>query len=107
VGVLQQQTVTALLRQVERDPVLRDALQETPRLSQEALELAAEEPAYIGDRLLYRAVVATLGLVVLITVIGYLLLAALGKAIPDGLIGLAAAAVGGLVGLFAKPPAGP
>lgn len=61
-------------------------------------------PAQTVDPLLYRMVVAALGLALLLMVIGGLVLAGMGKAIPDGLIALGAASAGGLVGLLAPSP---
>ncbi len=57
------------------------------------------------DPLLYRMVVAALGLALLITLLGGLVLAGLGRAIPDGLIALGAASGGALGGLLAPSPA--
>ena len=62
-------------------------------------------PTQAQDRLLYRMVVAALGLALLITLIGGLVLAGLGQAIPDGLIALGAASGGALGGLLAPSPA--
>ena len=62
-------------------------------------------PSQVQDRLLYRLVVGALGLALLITLIGGLVLAGLGQAIPDGLIALGAASGGALGGLLAPSPA--
>lgn len=62
-------------------------------------------PSQQTDPLLYRMVVAALGLALLLMVIGGLVLSAMGKPIPDGLIALGAASGGALGGLLAPSPA--
>jgi hypothetical protein len=62
-------------------------------------------PSQQTDPLLYRMVVAALGLALLLMVIGGLVLSAMGKSIPDGLIALGAASGGALGGLLAPSPA--
>jgi hypothetical protein len=52
------------------------------------------------NRRLYMAVIVILGLVLMIGVAGWLLLAATGKAMPDGLGVILGAVAGGLVGLI-------
>jgi hypothetical protein len=66
-------------------------------------------PAYLGDRWIYRAVVAVLGLVVLMTVGGgiYLAVSATGTTpvqIPDAIVAIGSAALGALAGLLAPSP---
>ena len=58
----------------------------------------------ISDVWLYRMVVATLGLVVLVCVIGAIVLSVPGKPTPEFLVALGSAAVGGLAGLLAPSP---
>lgn len=74
-------------------------MDETP---QRSIEPA---PSQQTDPLLYRLVVGALGLALLLTLVGGLILAGLGKAIPDGLIALGAASGGALGGLLAPSPA--
>lgn len=62
-------------------------------------------PSQQTDPLLYRMVVAALGLALLLMVIGGLVLSGMGKPIPDGLIALGAASGGALGGLLAPSPA--
>jgi hypothetical protein len=62
-------------------------------------------PSQQVDPLLYRMVVAALGLALLLMVIGGLILSGMGKPIPDGLIALGAASGGALGGLLAPSPA--
>jgi len=69
-------------------------------------ELRTVEPAPVQmtDPLLYRMVVAALGLALLLMVIGGLILSGLGHEIPDGLIALGAASGGALGGLLVPSP---
>lgn len=53
------------------------------------------------DPLLYRLVVGALGLALLCTVTGGLILTGMGQDIPEGLIALGAASVGALGGMLA------
>ena len=61
-------------------------------------------PAQMTDPLLYRMVVAALGLALLLMVVGGLILSGFGREIPDGLIALGAASGGALGGLLAPSP---
>lgn len=66
-------------------------------------------PAYLGDRWIYRTVVAVLGLVVLATVGGgiYLAVPSSGSeavSIPDAIVAIGSAALGALAGLLAPAP---
>jgi len=56
------------------------------------------------DRLLYRMVVAVLGLTVVTSVIGTIVLAMAGKSTPEVIVALGSAAIGGLGGLLAPSP---
>lgn len=58
------------------------------------------------DVWIYRIVVFTLGLAVLVALIGAIVLAAIGKPNPEVLVALGSASVGALAGLLAPPPAG-
>ena len=60
----------------------------------------AERPAYERDPWFYRIVVLSLGFAVAGSVVGVIILAGLGKAIPDALVALGAGAGGGLAGVF-------
>lgn len=57
-----------------------------------------------SDPLLYRLVVGILGAAILITLLGGLILTAMGKPMGDGLIALGAGSVGALAGLLAPAP---
>jgi hypothetical protein len=56
------------------------------------------------DRMLYRMVVAVLGLTVVTSVIGTIVLAMAGKSTPEVIVALGSAAIGGLGGLLAPSP---
>ena len=58
-------------------------------------------PAYIEDKMFYRSALQILGIVIVLTLIGIIGLAATGKTIPEGLIAIGSTAVGVFAGLFA------
>lgn len=64
----------------------------------------APVPEQTEDFLLYRLLVGGLVAMGLVVIVGGLVLAGLGKAIPEGLIAIGSAAVGGLVGLLVPSP---
>jgi hypothetical protein len=66
--------------------------------------LIKTEPAYIGDKLIYRIVVSALGLAVLIAAVGGIVIVMADKVPPDMLVALGSAAVGALAGLLAPSP---
>ena len=62
-------------------------------------------PQFSTDPWIYRMVVGVLGLVVLAVVIGGLVIQLqVGKDIPQGILAIGSAAVGGLVGLLVPSP---
>lgn len=62
-------------------------------------------PQYTTDPWIYRMVVGVLGLAVLAVVIGGIILAITsGKDVPQGILAIGSAAVGGLVGLLVPSP---
>ena len=84
-----------------------------PNLSQDVRQqvdtAVSQLPAYLGDRWIYRTVVAVLGLVVLATVGGgiYLAVPSSGSeavSIPDAIVAIGSAALGALAGLLAPAP---
>ena len=84
-----------------------------PNLSQDVRQQVdsaiSQLPAYLGDRWIYRTVVAVLGLVVLTTVGGgiYLAVPSSGSeavSIPDAIVAIGSAALGALAGLLAPAP---
>ena len=56
------------------------------------------------DPLLYRLLVGGLVAAILLVIVGAIALAWAGKVLPDGIIALGGAAVGGLVGLLVPSP---
>lgn len=92
---------------LDKTPERAKALEANPvvELPKVIKEIAENQPVYVKDKLLYRIVVISLAAVVLITLIGLILLAAMGKTIPEGMVALGSAAVGGLAGLVAAPKA--
>jgi hypothetical protein len=60
--------------------------------------------ARVTDRWIYRMVVAALGLTVIISLVGGIILAIISKNIPEGLLALGSAAIGALAGLLAPAP---
>jgi len=97
------QSVQALAERVASDPKLADEIKSDPRTALK--ELAAPSP--LPDTWIYRIVVLSLGLVVVITVIAAAILAAQGNEkikLPEGVIAIGAAAGGALAGLLAPSP---
>jgi hypothetical protein len=94
-------TVGQLRVRVARDQGLRDALKADPETT-----LAGLDAEPIPDTWVYKIVVMSLGIVVLVCAVGAIYLAALTPAreIPDLLIALGSAAVGALAGLLAPSP---
>ena len=90
-----------LMARLKADPDPIPVLQETATKAK-----AESEPAYIGDKLLYRIAVIVLGLLALIAAIGSIGLVATSRTTPEVLVALGSAAVGALVGLFAPSPTG-
>ena len=68
-----------------------------------ASEIAKRLP-FEGDKFIYRAVVVTLGMVVLFTTVIYAFLAFSKIIIPEALVALASASIGALAGLLAPSP---
>jgi hypothetical protein len=86
------------------DPELLQELQLNPKAVLDSLSKdvtrSIPSPAYISDQWTYRIVVISLGLIVVLSLIGAIYLSAVGKSIPDILTALGAAAVGALAGIF-------
>lgn len=91
------QSVSELATRVASDEKLASQIRENPA---EALASIAAIP----DNTIYRIVVGALGGAVLLTIGGAIVLAAVGKPIPDVLTALGSAAVGALAGLLAPSP---
>ncbi|MBI5302903.1 MAG: hypothetical protein HY868_12265 [Chloroflexi bacterium] len=94
------ESVSELAVQVARDPELAKRIQANP-----AETLAGLAAPLQSDVWIYRVVVGTLGLGVLVGMVGAIVLALVGKPIPEVLIALGSAAIGALAGLLAPSPA--
>jgi len=70
-------------------------------ISQEVFMSTENVPQYSADPWIYRMIVGVLGLVMLAVVIGGLLSV---KDMPQGILAIGSAAVGGLVGLLVPSP---
>jgi len=93
-----------LAKRVRNDPDYAKVFAKDPA---EELKKAADDvdqPAYIGDKLIYRMVVFALTIVVLIAAVGAILLSWNTKAMPESLIALGSASIGALAGLLAPSP---
>lgn len=58
-------------------------------------------PAYENDPIFYRRVALTLGIAVVLSLGGLIMLAFIGKEAPQGIIALGSVALGALAGVFA------
>ena len=92
-------SATELAVKVAQDPQLQQEIKADP-----VTAIANLATPLHTDVWLYRIVVGSLGLVVLIAMIGTLFLANSKNGVPDALISLGSAAVGALAGLLAPSP---
>lgn len=93
------QSVSELAVRVAKDPDLWEKIKLAP----------AETLADLGrpldwDKWIYRSVVWALGAALVITIIGAIILALNGKALPEGIIAVGSASAGALAGLLAPSP---
>ena len=95
------QTVSELASQVAADTTLQDRIKADPVAALSDLAAPLQSDVWI-----YRGVVAFLGTVIVIAIIGAIILAANGLTIPDVLTALGSAAVGALAGLLAPTQPG-
>ncbi len=96
---MQVQTATDVVTKLNQDPAFAAAVKADP-----AAAIANAASPLVTDRLIYRVVVISLGLTILISLIGIFIMAFFGKLIPEGAIALGSAAVGALAGLLAPSP---
>lgn len=93
------QTVSELATKISQDPKLEADIKANPALA--ISNLVGPVP----DTLVYRLVVSALGSALLLTIIGAIVLVAIGKGeIPASIIALGSAAGGALAGLLAPAP---
>ena len=97
---MQVESVSDLATKVAQDPQLEAAIKENPAA---ALATIAATPLQT-DKWIYRMVVGCLGLAVIISIIGLLIMSFYGKLLPEGVVALGSAAVGALAGLLAPSP---
>jgi hypothetical protein len=88
------------------DPAKKAELATNPA---SVLKAAADEakdqvPAYCGDLWIYRIVVGSLPLAVLIVIVAYIYLTAVGRPPPEALVAIGVGALGALTGLLAPSP---
>jgi len=97
----QANPIGELAIKVAKDPALRTRIMANPEaaLSSEAAAVT------VPDTLIYRIVVGSLGLAVLISLVGSIILASQKLDTPAVLTALGSAAVGALAGLLAPSPA--
>lgn len=95
------QSVSELAEKVAQDPVLAQEIIDNPA---KAIANVAAAPL-LWDAMIYRIVVSSLGITVVLAVLGSIVLAAFDKTAPEILIGLGSAAIGALAGLLAPSPA--
>lgn len=101
---MQIQSASDLAAKVAQDPELEARIRENPV---EAITKIAAPLPLQTDNWIYRIVVIALGLVILVTILGQIvLMATSGKFLTEGIIALASAAVGALAGLLAPSPSG-
>ena len=95
-----------LAQAVANDPQLAQRMSANP--AETLTQLSAPPPPLQSDKLIYRSVVWALGLAVLITLIGAIVLTAMKvQEVPQVLTAIGSAAVGALAGLLAPSPATP
>ena len=92
-------SVSELADRVATDDKLAAQIKDNP--AQALASIASPLP----DNGVYRMVVGALGVAVILSIGGAIVLAVLGKSIPDVLTALGSAAVGALAGLLAPSPA--
>lgn len=100
---MQIQSASDVVARIAQDPQFKADVQANPG---EAIAKVAAPLPLQNDNWIYRIVVGSLGLVILIAVIGGIYLAYVDKKLPEGIIALASAAVGALAGLLAPSPTG-
>ena len=103
----EKRTATAMVDLLEGFPGIKNELQAGDPI--QILKNTAEQvegiiPRYKTDKWVYRIAIGVLALLALAAAIGAIVLVSIDKAIPEVLVALGSAAVGGIVGLFAPPP---
>ena len=86
------------------DAEFRQKLKDDPEAALKMAAATSGEPAYRGDKAVYRIVVIALAAVMLVAAIGAIAISWAGKTMPESLVALGSAAVGALAGLLAPSP---
>jgi hypothetical protein len=96
-----------MVQSILSDPAKKAELANNPAavLNAAAAQAKDQVPAYVGDVWIYRVVVGALSLSVLIVVLAYIYLTAVGRTPPEALVAIGAGALGALTGLLAPSPA--
>ncbi len=92
-------TLQDLAVQLTQNQALQDEIKKDP-----AGTIAKLASPLQTDKWIYRIVVLALGLTILLTIIGALVLAGFGKEVPAAILTIASSAGGGLIGLLAPSP---
>lgn len=100
---MQIRSLESLASRVATDAELANAIKNDPETTLSGI--AADASALTSDKWTYRIVVLSLGVAVLIAMIGLIVLSWKGvQSVPDGLVAIGSAAVGALAGLLAPSP---
>lgn len=102
---MRDQVAERMVELVRMEPGRLDSSKRNPVEAIERLlaEAKMDVPAYEGDVWFYRIVAVGLVAVIVIAAIGYVVMEG---AIPEALVALGSAAMGGLVGILAPAPSG-
>ena len=99
---MQIQSAADIVSKIAQDPQFAADVKEN---TGEAISKVAGPMPLQSDNWIYRIVVLSLGLVVLVTIVGQIVLVVMtGKFLTEGIIALASAAVGAMAGLLAPSP---
>lgn len=96
--------IRRLAEKVINDPEYAARFKADPGGELSKAAVASDEPAYKGDKAVYRIVVIALALVMLTAAVGAIVISWNGKSMPESLVALGSAAVGALAGLLAPSP---
>jgi len=103
------QIIEKLESELETDPDLKSKFQQDPATALKQFRQENQENPLQTDKVIYRIIVVSLGLTVLLIILGVIVLLAIGKisndqGVPTILTAIGSAAIGALAGLLAPPP---
>ena len=101
---MENNPLRGLAARVRQDPAYAQKFAADPEGELSKAAIASGEPAYRGDKTIYRIVVVALALVMLAAAVGSILISWYGKTMPEALVALGSAAIGALAGLLAPSP---